>query len=215
MKVSERTLKILIFLLYIIGIEMLINLNIIKELISAKLIPVINITTIFIAILMIFLVLYKDTLKAKRKKMKYSIYFLPIIAIIFLISNNFLSTIYKSWEINLNDKEDIVVIDADNFLNFKNSLENDEKEFYDKEICVLGFIENYNKNSFNISRKVMTCCAADMHTVGIKCRIDENIAVKNGEWVKVYGYIDKYNNFFIKKVKKIQPPKSQYIQGMR
>ena len=215
MKLSERNLKILIFLLYIIAIQILINLNIIENLISAKLIPIINVTTIFITILMIFLVFYKDTLKVKRKKLKYSIYFLPIIAIIFLISNNFLSTIYKVWEINSNDSKEIVIIDADNFLNFKNSLENNEKEFLNKEICILGFIENYNKNSFEISRKVITCCAADMHTVGIKCRINQNIAVKNGEWVEAYGYIDKYNNFFIKKVKKIQPPQSQYIQGMR
>ena len=52
---------------------------------------------------------------------------------------------------------------------------------------VLTDPQYFGAGEFSPSRKLMTCCVADLYTIGFKCSVPAGVTVHDGEWVAVTG----------------------------
>ena len=90
-------------------------------------------------------------------------------------------------------------------------------EFKGKMIKTEGLIyklKEINNNEFTIAREVMSCCVADVQIVGVICQYNNEVGLKENEWVSIEGIVDVKENKPIIKVKeviKVKKPKDSYI----
>lgn len=93
---------------------------------------------------------------------------------------------------NLYIKNNVIEVDADNFLHsFDKLIENADK-YEGQEIEITGFVykdTTLKANEFMIGRFVMACCAADLQVIGIKCDSNNQETYDSNTWVKIKGKI--------------------------
>ncbi|WP_315069102.1 TIGR03943 family putative permease subunit [uncultured Clostridium sp.] len=92
----------------------------------------------------------------------------------------------------LSRKDNVIEVDADNFLNSIDKLIEDSDKYEGQEIEITGFVykdTTLKANEFIIGRFVMACCAADLQVEGIKCDSNNLQTYDNDTWVKVKGKI--------------------------
>ncbi len=91
-----------------------------------------------------------------------------------------------------------------------------------KKVKVIGFVfrrdDNLPKDSFLLSRFVVTCCAVDARPIGLPVRYDAHQELEEGSWVEVQGTWDvgelagKRTNFIRPvQVVKTQRPAQPYL----
>lgn len=168
---------------------------------------------VFLSLIALFIYsIYKNDLKKEfvNKEIKKEIAY---------EEDNF-NEIYKITErLNSDNKEDknTIVLNTDNYTKvFPNIMEN-PNEFKGKMIKTEGLIyklKEINNNEFTIAREVMSCCVADVQIVGVICQYNNEVGLKENEWVSIEGIVDVKENKPIIKVKeviKVKKPKDSYI----
>ncbi|MFD0771321.1 TIGR03943 family putative permease subunit [Bacillus sp. CGMCC 1.60114] len=114
-----------------------------------------------------------------------------------------------------------IQIDDDNYLPAMQLILGNVKGFKGKNITLTGFIykgKDYSKNEVFIARYEITCCVADATVWGMLATGKEAASLKNGEWVTATGVLDQTTEkdtssplIKITAIKKITPPKTQYV----
>ena len=83
--------------------------------------------------------------------------------------------------------------DADRFSDYIYST---LEETLGKTITVYGFVytkESFPENTLLVSRKMITCCAADAAVVGFYVQLEDGAELKENEWIRVTGTVRKIN----------------------
>ncbi|MGG2092613.1 TIGR03943 family protein [Bacillus sp. S13(2024)] len=114
-----------------------------------------------------------------------------------------------------------IQIDDDNYLPAMQLILGNVAGFKGKNITLTGFIfkgKDYSKNEVFIARYEITCCVADATVWGMLATGKEVSSLKNGEWVTATGVLDQTTEkdtssplIKISAIKKITPPKTQYV----
>ena len=76
----------------------------------------------------------------------------------------------------------------------------------------------FPEGCFSPARKLMTCCVADLFTIGFKCQYDDVQSLKEGEWVTVTGKLAMVNleesqelRLVVDTVTAANPPAEPYV----
>ncbi|EKQ57225.1 MULTISPECIES: TIGR03943 family protein [unclassified Clostridium] len=122
---------------------------------------------------------------------------------------------------NLYRKNNVIEVDANNFLHSINKLIEKADKYEGKEIEITGFVYKDKKlkdNEFIIGRFVMACCAADLQVVGIKCDSNNLETYDKDTWIKIKGKLKTETvNYAVKSVivvehiEKDPNPNTQYL----
>jgi len=112
---------------------------------------------------------------------------------------------------------ELVVSNENFFTTFKELYKNQEK--YQEEIVrIKGFVvkEKGESESFILSRMVVSCCAADMEVIGIRCKYKDTPLLYNGQWVEIRGKLqvkeaEKGPMLMIESLTPIEKPEDSYI----
>lgn len=101
------------------------------------------------------------------------------------------------------------------------TVETNLEEFVGKEIELTGFVyrePDYKQDQMAISRFTVSCCVADVQVMGTLATGEIAKQLKNDEWVKVTGIIEKGErngqtlpSIQIKNLEKIEAPSDPYI----
>ena len=89
-------------------------------------------------------------------------------------------------------QNDTVVMDDGNYFRWLKELYDNMATYQGKKIEVIGFVfkdKQVKANEFVPARLLMTCCTADLQTVGMLCRFDDAKSLDRDTWVKVTGTI--------------------------
>lgn len=216
--------KIIILIGYTIVFSILVSSKEIYLIIHPRIVPFFIASIILMLLIIIFSL--QDVFSNNRVykgKEKLGVFLLLLVFILFIIKlgiPKILSKITKENTNSINIEEkgrelllgEKINVDENNFLDFLLKLEEQEDSLKNKEIEIIGFVLNNEDSSFAICRNVMTCCAADMVTVGVKCRGYETF--EDNSWVKVKGRLQEERGesfILITSIEKIEAPKNQYI----
>ncbi|MGG2066100.1 TIGR03943 family putative permease subunit [Bacillus sp. S14(2024)] len=114
-----------------------------------------------------------------------------------------------------------IQIDDDNYLPVMQLILGNVAGFKGKNITLTGFVfrgKDYSQNEIFIARYEITCCVADATVWGMLATGKEVSSLKNGEWVTATGVLDQTTEkdtssplIKISAIKKITPPKTQYV----
>lgn len=76
----------------------------------------------------------------------------------------------------------------------------------------------FTTDCFSPSRELMTCCVADLYTIGFKCQFDAAQALTEGDWVSVTGPLEmvdangqKELRLIAQSVEPCEPPADPYL----
>lgn len=76
----------------------------------------------------------------------------------------------------------------------------------------------FTTDCFSPSRELMTCCVADLYTIGFKCQFDAAQALPEGDWVSVTGPLEMVSvndqqelRLIAQSVEACEPPADPYI----
>lgn len=124
-------------------------------------------------------------------------------------------------------QDDVLVIEDHFFEGALNEIRNNLDQYENQKISLYGFIfrhEHFDKDTFFISRLLITCCAADAMITGILARLDQGAEYDDYEWVEVSGiieralYYDVWQNkeyevpvVRVKTIKRIDKPLQPYV----
>ncbi|PGT89660.1 TIGR03943 family protein [Bacillus sp. AFS040349] len=118
------------------------------------------------------------------------------------------------------NSEKIVVTDVE-YQKISGYLETHLDEFVGKEIELTGFVyrePDFTQNQMAVSRFTVSCCVADLQVMGTLATGDEVKNLKNDEWVKVTGVIEKTDrngvtipSIGISSLEKVEAPSDPYI----
>jgi len=89
-------------------------------------------------------------------------------------------------------QNDMVVMDDGNYFRWLKEIYDNMETYRGKKIEVVGFVfkdKQVKANEFVPARLLMTCCTADLQTVGMLCRYDNAKSLARDAWVKVTGTI--------------------------
>ena len=229
----DIVIKVVILLGFSIFFYSIILNGKIMRFVHPRVIPYIIIGALGMILIVIFSVpfIFKGN-KVRRKKLKYIIYMIPLI-IAFSLQGEWLKGILidddnreigklvieddnSDKNIGSTEVKERIFVSDKNFINFVEESAKEINEYMDKEIEIVGFInqnDSYN-NEFDIARFSMTCCTSDMSIVGIKCNSKNEY--EEGTWVKAVGELegDELKGISILKIKSIEivePPNNQYV----
>lgn len=118
------------------------------------------------------------------------------------------------------NSEKIVVTDVE-YQKISGYLETHLDEFVGKEIELTGFVyrePDFTQDQMAVSRFTVSCCVADLQVMGTLATGDEVNNLKNDEWVKVTGVIEKADrngvtipSIGISSLEKVEAPSDPYI----
>ncbi|MCM3162366.1 TIGR03943 family protein [Metabacillus litoralis] len=118
------------------------------------------------------------------------------------------------------NSEKIVVTDVE-YQKISGYLETHLDEFVGKEIELTGFVyrePDFTQDQMAVSRFTVSCCVADLQVMGTLATGDEVKNLKNDEWVKVTGVIEKADrngvtipSIGISSLEKVEAPSDPYI----
>ncbi|MEA4927676.1 MAG: TIGR03943 family protein [Candidatus Limiplasma sp.] len=76
----------------------------------------------------------------------------------------------------------------------------------------------FTSDCFSPSRELMTCCVADLYTIGFKCQFDSAQALSEGDWVSVTGPLEMVDvngqqelRLLAQSVEPCEPPADPYV----
>ena len=111
-----------------------------------------------------------------------------------------------------------IILNNDNFFTSLKEIYGHLEEYKDKTVVITGFTvkEKNTRDSFVLSRMIVSCCAADTEVIGIRCVYNYSKALKAGQWVEVKGKFKRDDVsappvFVVEKVKVIDKPEESYI----
>ncbi len=118
------------------------------------------------------------------------------------------------------NSDKITVTDAE-YSKITKYIETNLDKFVGKEIEIVGFVyrePDFAQDEMSISRFTVSCCVADLQVMGTMATGEAAKDLKNDEWVKVTGVINKTNKndrdiplIEIGKLEKIEAPSDPYI----
>jgi putative membrane protein len=118
-------------------------------------------------------------------------------------------------------QDDIVVMDDRNFVKWIDAIYNDPSKYEGKKINVMGFVfkdKQFKSNEFVPARMMMTCCAADMTTIGLLARYSKASELRENSWFKFTGTIEnsEFNGknipvIIIETAERTAKPKNEYV----
>lgn len=115
------------------------------------------------------------------------------------------------------EDEKIIVENSNFFTSIKEIFSNVAK-YKDTTVEIKGFAlrEKGRKNGFILSRMVVSCCAADIEVIGVRCEYNFMKGLSGGEWVQVSGKFKQDNHdsipyLIVDSLKIIEKPKNNYI----
>ncbi len=211
MKISKKINKeVLIQQIILVGLAfffyMTLKSNIIAIYLHPRLIPLIGIS-IGIFLMMIFCLmtqLYRNQ-PQKKSHVKYFIFVLPLV-FGFVLPNTVTPPQYvtppknnaqeerskKSKIINFQKEMvgDTIVINDQNYLSWVNEIYQNTSQYLGKKIIVTGFVyrqPELKEGEFILARLLMTCCAADVQTVGFRCSYSNEKNLQARQWLKIEG----------------------------
>lgn len=89
-------------------------------------------------------------------------------------------------------------ITASNFNDKIDELTYNASKYKGKQITVSGFIyrnSNFPKDTFDVARMIIVCCAADAEINGIACHLTSSFDFKDDQWVSIKGTLATIKNF--------------------
>lgn len=100
------------------------------------------------------------------------------------------------------EKLKTITVSNDDFGFWTSEISMNPQKYVDYKIKLTGFVykdpDFYQEDEFMTSRLLMTCCVADLSTVGLICRYDKASQLKSDSWVTVEGTLCtteyEYNN---------------------
>ncbi|PYG89051.1 putative membrane protein [Ruminiclostridium sufflavum DSM 19573] len=118
-------------------------------------------------------------------------------------------------------KDNTVIMDDSNFVMWIDEIYSNPSKYEGKKIIVTGFVfkdKQFKENEFVPARMMMTCCAADMSTVGLLARYDKTSELRENRWFEFTGTIvnsefngDKVPVVNIESAKRIAKPQNEYV----
>jgi putative membrane protein len=238
---SDIIIKILILLCFAVFYFRIIRNNEIIMYVHPRIIPFAIFGMISMFMVAIFLITNSYHIKKKKIKLNnYVIFIIPLIMIFCMQSTSANSSIktddintnvtYDSYKLhssqeddddNLSRKNNVIEVDANNFLRSIDELQGNADKYEGQEIEITGFVYKDKKlkdNEFTIGRFVMACCAADLQIEGIKCDSNNLETYDNDTWVIIKGKIKTETvNYAVKPVivvehiEKDPNPKTEYL----
>lgn len=185
MKINKDSLmKIVILLGFFLVFICILLTGRIKTLVHARIVPFIILSVLLMGTSMI--VLLQDLFKGGRKRVNLitlTIYLTTIVISVYYLINTYNSN--NNIHAEYMENAELVSIKPEEFVDFVN---NDIEIDSNVDIRIVGFI-NKEGNSVFISRSIMTCCAADMYTVGIECSGEDIDGFREGQWVEAIGRV--------------------------
>ena len=117
-------------------------------------------------------------------------------------------------------RQEIEVKDEE-YLGWMASLLREGRQYEGYMISLKGMIYQENgmekSHEFWLIRKVMSCCAADVMPVGIKCHWEGDLSLLKSEWVTVYAKVqireDEECYLEVRSIMEEQKPKEEYLYG--
>lgn len=211
----ECVLKISIFISIFIFYYLLLKTDAINVYVHPRIIPYIRISLMGIIIIVLSLIIdifKRNTIKRSMKN--YSIFIIPLLIILILLPKEIKKSNNLNDEVNKVESEKLIV-DESNFLEVVDNID----KLIGEDIIITGFIyreKETEKGSFFIGRHLMTCCTADLHSIGLVCHYEENDVFKESSWVKIAGrikenHINKIVFIDVQNMEEINPPKNQYV----
>lgn len=111
-----------------------------------------------------------------------------------------------------------IILNNENFFTSLKEIYAHIEHYKEKTVIIKGFAvkEKNIKDSFILSRMIVSCCAADTEVIGIKCEYNYSKAIKGGQWLEVRGKFKQDNAsvppiLVVEKVKVIDRPEESYI----
>lgn len=92
-------------------------------------------------------------------------------------------------------QDDLLVIDDLFFDDALSEIRNNLDLYENQKVSLYGFIfrhEHFGKETFFVSRLLITCCAADAMITGILARYDRGSEYDDYDWIEVTGVIERY-----------------------
>ncbi|WP_163192757.1 TIGR03943 family putative permease subunit [Clostridium thermarum] len=115
-------------------------------------------------------------------------------------------------------ENDNIIFNNDNFFTTIKEIYGHLEDYNDKSVIIKGFVvkEKDIRDSFLLSRMVVSCCAADTEIIGIRSQYNKSSSIKGGQWVEVKGRFKQAAKgeapvLVVEKVKTIERPKDSYL----
>jgi putative membrane protein len=119
---------------------------------------------------------------------------------------------------NMFVENDNIIFNNDNFFTSLKEIYGHLEEYKNRSVVIRGFVvkEKDIRDSFLLSRMVVSCCAADTEIIGIRCNYNKSLSIKGGQWVEVKGRFNQLNKgeppvLVVEVVKAVERPEDSYL----